>query len=206
MKWMIMALLLLVNTSFADNYSVKVKGTKAGKATLTFSEEGGSYQVKLSLFPATLAKMFGIDDMVESAVGKVSKGHYYPVRYQRKETDGKVLMSVDFTSQNVRVKNKKGSRQFTVRKDGQDPLTQILQIRYDLQHRQLKQAYYLVTDSNQRRYRVKRVEEKNGEQIQLTEMPSGDRVITLWFDRQLVLQRMEKTKRGKRDFDIIRQP
>lgn len=204
MKYLLIVVTLWMNASMAASYSVKVKGRTAGKAALSFSENQSKYTVKLALYPIALAKMFGIDDMIESASGSIHQGHYRPEVYLRKEIDGKTLLKVVFSGRQVDINNKKGKRQFTIHALGQDPLTQILQIKYDLSRQALADSYYLVTDSNQRQYKVKQQQNAKGYHVTLTEHPAGDRVLNLWFDKYFSLQRMEKRKRGKSDFDIVR--
>lgn len=203
-KYLLIAITLWMNVSMAASYSVKVKGRSAGKAELSFSENQSSYAVKLALYPIALAKMFGIDDMIESASGSIHQGHYRPKVYQRKEIDGKTLLKVVFSGQQVDVKNKKGKHRFDVHASGQDPLTQMAQIKYDLSHQALANSYYLITDSSQRQYSAKQQQTAKGYHVVLTQKPAGDRVLNLWFDKHFELQRMEKRKRGKSDFEIVR--
>lgn len=193
---------LCLNTTWAASYSVKVKGIPAGRAELTVTQDEQHYAVKLGLYPVALAKGFGIDDMLESAEGKIRNGHYHPNAYQRQEIDGKTLLNVVFSDNHVQVKNKKGDRQFAVHPRGQDPLSQMLQIQRDLAAQSLADSYYLVTDSNQRQYVAKLQPTSDGYHVKLTEKNNADRVLNLWFDSQFELQRMEKRKRGKSDFDM----
>lgn len=208
MKYWAKSLLLLTtlwaSTTLAASYSVKVKGRSAGRAELTFTQDAQQYAVKLGLYPIALAKVFGIDDMIESAKGSIKNGQYQPKVYQRQEIDGKKLLNVVFSANHVKVNNKKGNSQFDIHPRGQDPLSQIAQIKHDLASQSLADSYYLVTDSNQRQYLVKQQTTSDGYHVELTEKDGGERVINLWFDAQFELQRMEKRKRGKSDFDMRR--
>lgn len=203
MKWLLTILLIITKVAWSANYTVKVKGQSAGRATLAITlTDDQRYQVNLSLYPIALAKLFGINDMVETARGQFKAGHYYPDTYQRKKANGELLLKVVFLDKQVSSVGEKGKHRFTIDVKGQDPLTQLAQIQYDLSHQQLAEQYGLVTEKQQRDYWVKQHKTEQGYQIVLREKLTGDRVITLWFDKQFQLQRMEKTKRGQRDFDM----
>lgn len=204
MKKYVKALLLLISTclniqiSFAaTTYNVTVKGQKAGRAVLSINQLDKDYQVKLSLYPVLLAKMFGIGDMTESASGVVRKGHLYPKIYLRTDKKGEKLLSVDFANDIARIDSKKdGQKTLSIDTLGQDPLSQMAQIRFDLQNNVVKSTYYLVTDNSQQRYRA--VQE--GKKVTLTQHPSKSRQLVLWFNDAYELIKMQKNKKGKIQF------
>lgn len=203
MKGLLILLLIVTKVAWSASYTVKVKGQSAGRATLSFTLSADQqYKVNLSLYPIALAKLFGINDMVETAEGQFKAGYYYPKTYQRKKTNGEVLLKVEFLPQQVRSVGEKGVHQFIIETKGQDPLSQLAQIQYDLSHQKLAKQYVLVTEKQQRNYQVKNKVTVQGHQVVLREETTGDRLINLWYDKQFKLQRMEKIKRGQRDFDM----
>ncbi len=187
------------------SYQVSVKGHRAGEATLAITAEANAYQVVLTLYPNAMAKLLGIDDMREMAVGHINEGHYYPKRYDRKTLDDEQLLSVDFDGKQAYIEKYGHSSKLPISLDSQDPLTQIAQIQYDLLHGQLAKSYALLTDKTLRKYQTDLSEKKQWRVVTLTQIPKGERVLKLWFDKQGLLQRMQKNKRGKKDFDMIRQ-
>lgn len=201
MKKIILASVLfsvMTGQLFAQQYEVTVKGQRAGKAELQMDVSDNSYHVELAVYPNGLAKLFGIDDMIDSASGTLKKGHYYPKAYGRKEVEGKQLLSVDFSSNQVNTTGKDGAKQFTIETMAQDPLTQILQIQTDLKNQQLASHYFLVTENNQQRYDATKTSDK----VVLKQQGKGTRMISLWFDKDYQLTRMQKQKRGKVQFDM----
>lgn len=181
----------------ADTYQVTVKGQKAGRAVLSMVQDDKYYQVKLSLFPVLLAKMFGIDDMTEAAKGVVRKGQLYPKSYQRLDKKGKSLLTVSFSKSSAKISSEEnGEKIMKIHLKGQDPLSQMAQIRYDLKKGGLQPTYYLVTDSTQQRYVAKR----KGHKVTLTQEPTKNRQLILWFDETYKLVKMQKNKKGKIQF------
>ncbi len=199
---------LWANYSFSQDtlsYQVSVKGHRAGEATLAITAEADAYQVVLTLYPNAVAKLLGIDDMREMAVGHINERHYYPKRYDRKTLNGEQLLSVDFYGKQAHIEKDGHSSKLPISLDGQDPLTQIAQIQYDLLHGKLAKFYTLVTEKKLRKYQADLSNKKQWRVVTLTQQPKGERVLKLWFDKHGLLQRMQKNKRGKKDFDMIRQ-
>ncbi|PID66076.1 MAG: hypothetical protein CR975_04750 [Gammaproteobacteria bacterium] len=189
--------LLLQQALAANTYQVTVKGQKAGRAVLSIQQDDSTYQVKLSLFPVLLAKMFGIDDMTETAKGVVRNGHLYPQHYQRLDKKDQPLLSVKFGGQQAHIDSAEdGKKTLPIHKKGQDPLSQMAQIAYDLKHDTLQDSYYLVTENSQQRYAAK----KQGQKVTLTQQPSKKRQLILWFDAQYQLIKMQKNKKDKVHF------
>lgn len=210
--WIRTALLLLgvwlgvvaAQTTTAD-YTVSVKGKKAGKATLSITRQQQHYQVDLTLYPNVLAKLFGIDDMRETAVGSITEEHFYPGSYKRQTLDGKTLMAVSINGEQASLDKQGEQESFTISSQSQDPLTQIAQIQHDLQRGKLASKYTLLTEKTLRDYTAKEQVSDADRLVILTQQPRGERVLRLWFDKQGLLRRMQKNKRGKTDFDMIRQ-
>lgn len=187
----------------AQDYDVSVRGMSAGKANLTMTSDGKSYQTTLKLFPNLIAKMAGVGNWVDSSQGKIVKGHFQPVHYQR--TDGNQrLLSVKFMGKKAQVNNEDGKKTLRIHRLGQDPMSQIAQIQYDLKKGKRLADYYLVTDKNQRLYHSQLLKKGQNTQVSLIQEKGGERTITLWFDNHQQLLRMKKTKRGKTDFDMVR--
>lgn len=181
----------------ATTYQVTVKGQKAGRAVLSMTEVGSDYQVKLALFPVMLAKMFGIDDMTEVAKGVIRKGRLYPQSYQRLDKKGKPLLAVKFNDKQAHVDSKEdGKKTLNIDALGQDPLSQMAQIRLDLKNGSIQPDYYLVTDNSQQRYTAT----QSGKKVTLTQQPSKNRQLILWFDASYDLVKMQKNKKGKVQF------
>lgn len=189
--------ILAFQIAYADNYAVTVKGQKAGRAELNINVNDDSYNVKLGLYPVMLAKLLGIDDMIETAKGSIRQGQFYPTNYRSTDKKGKTLLNVNFAGTTAKVTSEeKGRKTLTIDKKGQDPLSQIAQIQHDLEKGAIQKDYYLVTDDNQRRYSAV----ATGKKVTLTEQPSKRRQLILWFDDQLTLVKMQKNKAGKVDF------
>lgn len=199
---LVVGLCFLMQT-MAQDYDVSVRGMGAGKAKLNITSDGTSYQAILKLYPNLLASLAGVGNWVDSSKGKIIQGHFQPSVYQR--TDGKKrLLSVKFVGEQAQVNNDDGSKTLSISSIGQDPMSQIAQIQYDLKADQLSPSYYLVTDNNQRLYYSRLVKTGGTTQVILSQEKGGDRTIILWFDANLQLIRMKKTKRGKVDFDMTK--
>lgn len=205
MKKYILLLIFLGSASFAQQFSVKVKGQSAGRAELVLNVGKTDYTASLTLYPNMMAKMFGIDDMRDISQGTVRKKHFYPKHYTRKTLDGKSLFSVSFSPKLAKIVNEGKNNQLAINALGQDPLAQIAQIRYNLVHQiALPKTYYLITEKSQQQYGASSQKTESGTQVTLTQKPNGTRVLKLWFDKKNNLQRMQKLKRGKTDFDMRR--
>ncbi|PIE45396.1 MAG: hypothetical protein CSA45_03405 [Gammaproteobacteria bacterium] len=205
MRNLLIALLLMSTTmlSYGERYKVMVKGQRAGKAELVFEESNGVYQTSLTLYPNLLAKAFGVKEMREYAEGKIKGGHYYPNHYSRKTLKGKTLLSVAFQGHQVTANRKGKRRQFAINPMGQDPLTQLAQIKRDLAHQAVvSKTYHLVTEKSQRHYSATVKTLDDGYQIHVRQK-NGNRAIQLSFNKQGVLLRMTKMKKGKKVFDMV---
>ncbi|MBS9778213.1 MAG: hypothetical protein KGV50_05555 [Gammaproteobacteria bacterium] len=203
MRKIFFILFLFVFSSHATEYKVTVKGHSAGSARLLISTTQENYKVSLVLLPSMLAKMFGIDNMEDSSSGTIMKGHFYPSLYCRATLDGKKMFSVSF-DKGVAKKNIEGKfSEVDINTLGQDPLTQIAQIQYDLTKGVLAERYILITEKTQRTFVTKRIISDTENMVVLTQTPKSDRIIQLWFDDKYSLNRMQKIKRGKIDFDMI---
>ncbi|MGY0399388.1 MAG: hypothetical protein ACWIPH_05530 [Ostreibacterium sp.] len=190
---------------YAVNYKVSIKGVSAGSCTFTIHSDTTSYQVDLLLYPSLLAKMFGIDDMKDISNGVIKNNHFYPKSYSRVSLKGnKTLFTVEFLGEQAKFLLKGKSITKDINLMGQDPLTQIAQIQFDLRQSALASKYYLVTEDTQRVYAAVLQKTANGDKVILTQILNADRIITLWFDNEIELQRMQKQKRKKIDFDMVR--
>lgn len=194
----VLSVFLSTQIAVASNqYEVTVKGQKAGQAVLSISQNDQDYQVKLALFPVLLAKMFGINDMTETAKGVVRKGHLYPQSYRRLDKKGNSLLTVKFAKQQANINSRKdGEKSLEIATLGQDPLSQMAQIRLDLKNGAVKSTYYLVTDSAQQSYSAV----QQGKKVTLTQQPSKNRQLILWFDEAYELVKMQKNKKGRVQF------
>ncbi len=202
MKKILFVLLCFVSLSQADEYNVTVKGNSAGKAKLDMVVGDKNYAVNLTLHPNIMAKMFGIADMRDSSKGIVKNGHYYPKTYRRQTLKGNSLFAVDFLGKQAKQTHKGKTRTVNIDPKGQDPLTQIAQIQYDLRHNKLASRYHLITEKKQRLYLANLQNVSGGKLVVLKQSPQPKRIIRLWFNRQGKLLRMQKEKRGKIDFDM----
>ncbi|MPV85155.1 hypothetical protein [Ostreibacterium oceani] len=206
----VLPLLLLSAWAQAQQYDVTVKGVNAGKAALQYEINASTYAVSLALYPSGVAKLFGVDDMQEKAAGVIKANQFYPESYGRYplssggDTTGEPLLSVAFIDDMLEVREADGYERLPLMQSGQDPLTQILQIQQDIAKGQLRSEYILVTDTNQRTYVATLDQQANTNQVQLTQAAGGERVIKLWFDVNNTLLKMQKIKRGKIDFEIIK--
>ncbi len=187
----------------AAEYKVKVKGTKAGKAELNFVVTDNAYSADLTLYPNMLAKMFGITDMRDSSKGVIQNGHYYPKTYRRNTLKGEKLFAVDFLGNQAKKTNKGKTATMNTNPLGQDPLTQVAQIKSDILNNQLANEYHLITEKSERAFvATQETTTDNLLLVTLTQSPTGKRIIRLWFDQQGELLRMQKEKNGKIDFDM----
>lgn len=204
MKKILLLLFFSVSLLHAGEYKVKVKGHHAGKAKLEITTTQKAYSVELTLYPSMMAKMFGIDDMRDTSKGIIQGGHFYPKTYRRNTLKGNSLFAVDFLKNQAKQTNKGKTTTITVNPKGQDPLAQIAQIQSDLQGNNVGLNYYLITEKSQRLYLAKTQKTKDGNLVILSESPKANRIIRLWFSRDGVLQRMQKEKRGKIQFDMTK--
>ncbi len=204
MKKILLLSVLLFSVSQAAQYKVKVKGTDAGKAELNIIVKGNTYSTALTLYPNMLAKMFGITNMKDASRGVIQQGHFQPKKYQRKTLKGKLLFVVSFLGKQAKKTYKGKTTTVNIHTLGQDPLTQIAQIQFDLKQHTLADRYHLITEKSARTYTVNRKNVNNGTLVTLTETPSAKRVLRLWFSGNGELLRMQKEKRGKIDFDMSR--
>lgn len=204
MKRVLLFLLCCFTLLQAAEYRVVVKGHNAGDAKLSMTENKNTYRVSLTLLPNGLAKLLGISDMEDVSKGYIQAGHYFPQTYQRHTLKGKHLFSVDFSGSQAKQNHKGQTKKVTVNPKGQDPLAQIAQIRHDLQHNQMSLQYYLITEKSQQLYHASMQTTATGRKVILTQSPKPDRIVRLWFDKDWQLQRMQKEKRGKIDFDMNR--
>lgn len=200
-KTALLSLLLTVSGwSFAQSYAITYKGISAGKAKLSISSQANRYRVELALFPAALAKLSGIDDMVESAEGAIKAGHFYPKSYRRIDNDGNLLLTVTFNGKSAKIQEGEASKTLAIAALGQDPLSQMAQIQHDLQAGTISAQYILVTERNQKVYKAVR----EGNVVTLTEHPSKNRRLKLWFSDDYQLDKMQKIKKGKVQFAMER--
>ncbi len=203
MKKILLLSMCAISLLQAAEYSVKVKGTNAGKAELNFVVGENSYSADLTSHPNMLAKMFGITDMRDSSKGVIQNGHYYPKTYRRHTLKGKKLFAVDFLGGQAKKTNKGKTATMKTNPLGQDPLTQLAQIKNDILQGQLASEYHLITEKSERAFVATQEATKNNHLlITLTQTPTGKRIIRLWFDQQGELLRMQKEKNGKIDFDM----
>ncbi len=203
MKKILLLSVCAISLLQAAEYKVKVKGTKAGKAALNFVVTDNAYSADLTLYPNMLAKMFGITDMRDSSKGVIQNGHYYPKTYRRNTLKGKKLFAVDFLGSQAKKTNKGKTATMKTNPLGQDPLTQLVQIKNDILHSQLANKYYLITEKSERAFvATQQTTQNNNLLITLTQTPTGKRIIRLWFNSQGELLRMQKEKNGKIDFDM----
>ncbi len=192
--------LITAQAALAEGYSASYKAhykDVEGEAKYTISQDSdGHYSVELSIVPDNFLLKLTVGDLVDKVSGQFKGGHFYPESYQRK-TDGEVTLNVDFIDNIAYVFDSKGKRQFPVSQLGQDPLSQIAQVQFDMGNRRLQPSYYLVTNKNQRRYDAIR----EGDKVVLSEYPSRKRQLTLWFDTYATrLLKMQKNKGPKKSF------
>ncbi len=205
MKKLILGLLLAATTSiaFSDNHSVSYDASYkgfSGSATLEFSQNGGHYKAELAMRPG-LAWRVIISSLVDSVEGSFENGHFKPAHYRRIKNGDSIMLDVAFADDKVTTTNDEGKkRTFSISADGQDPLTQIVQIQYDLKHNQLKPVYHLVTDRNQRNYTAT----QQGSQVTLIEQGTKKprRFVLSFTSDGDTLIKMEKFKKGKSELTI----
>lgn len=202
----IIGLLFFVHSAFAaqHEYNVVIKGQQAGRAELEINTSDAGYHVDLTLYPNLLARMLGVENMKESSAGTLKQGHFYPKHYQRITLKGKQLFSVDFDKTKAIMVTDEGTKSVFIDMKGQDPLAQIAQIQYDLQHQGVGLTYHLITEKSQHRYSAKTIKNAEGYRVVLTQQPEANRIIRLWFDNHYELSRLQRKKRGKVQFDIKR--
>ncbi len=209
MKKFILGALLTLTTSlaFSDSYNASYDASYkgfSGSATLAFSQEGGHYTAELAMRPG-LAWRVVISSIVDSVEGTFDNGHFKPTHYRRIKNGKSTMLDVAFAGENVTTIDDEGEKKtFSVSADGQDPLTQIVQIQYDLKHNQLKPVYHLVTDRNQRNYAAT----QQGAEVTLIEQGTKKprRFVLSFADNGDTLIKMEKFKKGKSELTITKKP
>ncbi len=194
-----LATLLLSSLSWAGSYTAKYHASykgMSGDANYTVNEENGTYRATLSIIPNNLLVKMAVGSLSDNVSGSFADGRFYPSYYQR-EKNGQTDLSVTFGNQQVTVSEDGEKKQFSISPFGQDPLSQMAQVQYDMQHGQLQSEYHLVTNSSQRTYSVSR----QGNRVILTEKPSKYRQLILEFDNNAsTLLKMQKHKGGKLKF------
>ncbi len=200
----ILLLLFFLSSLQAAEYKIAVQGHSVGKATFDINITENSYQVNYNLFPNILANILGYEDMENISQGSIKDGHYYPKIYKLDTTEGKSLFSVVFSNNTAEKTNKGKTNTVEISPIAQDPLSQIAQISADLEDNKLALMYHLVTENSNYVYSAKSENVASGILVTLVEFPKADYTIRLWFDSEERLLRMQKEKRGKIDFDMIK--
>jgi len=191
----------LPSNALAKNlYTVTVKGQHAGDADFIIEESQDHFQIVLNVFPVMLVKLFGIEEMMESAKGIIKSGHYYPAVYQRITLNGKKLLTVNFSKDQAIITHQGQTIRKNIPALSQDRLTQIAQIRYDLKHQRVKTSYLLLTEKSLHRYHAS----VDGHRVTLRQANNSGRSITIWFDYNYYLEKMEKRKHDKLQFRLVR--
>ncbi len=191
---------IMVQSAVAESYSARYKahykGVEGEAEYVVNKGSNGHYSAELSIVPDNFLLKMTVGSLVDKVSGQFRNGHFYPENYHRK-ADDEIALSVDFLDDNAYISDDKGNRQFPISQLGQDPLSQIAQIQFDIQNHQLQSSYYLVTNKKQRRYEAQQV----GNKVILNEYPSRKRQLILWFDSSAsTLLKMQKNKGPRRDF------
>ena len=178
--------------SFKAVYAASYKGGEIGQGILTLRLEQNRYHLELKIEPTGLLSIIPFS-IHELAQGQLNTPDVHPARYAYKRSGlGKSRKETVIFDRDGIYREVKGERSVLPHDPAvKDPLSLILQVMLDLQAERLAPAYRVLNRGKIKDYPVQdqgveSIHTKLGQQhAQRIQRGSGDRLIQLWFDRDL---------------------